>query len=151
MDCIREAENRLWYYRDLVRSVDYAREQIGILAGKGAPKGITAVSMDPTGIRASKPHDTLSIMYQLQRWTEIRDKTSEEIDKIDAILAEIIQEPGCERYADILKMWYVEKMAKEDIADDLGYNQRRSVYELCNKAIRKFAIRLFGLEALRAI
>ena len=151
MDCIREAENRLWYYRDLLRSVDYAKEQIGILMGKGAPKYITAVSMDPAGCRASKAHDTLSIMYQLQRWTEIRDKTQAELEKIDVILVEISSEPGCERYSDILNMWYVEKMAKEDIAEDLGYSSRRSVYELRNKAIRKFAIRMFGLEALVAI
>lgn len=151
MDCIREAENRLWYYRDLLRSVDYAREQIGTLMSIGAPRDTSAVQLDPVGIRASKPHDTLNIMYQLQRWTEIRDKTLAEIEKIDLVLDDISKEPGCERFGDILKMWYVEKMNKDDIANDLGYNQRRSVYELRNRAIKKFAIRIFGLEALQAI
>jgi hypothetical protein len=48
-------------------------------------------------------------------------------------------------------MWYVEKKAKEDIAEKLGYSHKQSVYEIKNKAIRKFAISLFGIVALQAM
>ena len=48
-------------------------------------------------------------------------------------------------------MWYVEKKAKEDIAEKVGYSHRQSVYEIRNKAIRKFAVALFGIVVLEAI
>lgn len=44
-------------------------------------------------------------------------------------------------------MWYVDKMDKEAIAEDIGHSQtsRKSVYEIKNKAIKKFAVSLFGV------
>jgi hypothetical protein len=45
----------------------------------------------------------------------------------------------------------VEKKAKEDIAEEIGYSHRQSVYENRNKAIRKFAGALFGIVALEAM
>jgi hypothetical protein len=63
----------------------------------------------------------------------------------------ISQDSGCERYKDILLMWYVEKIPKEDIANNIGYSHRQSVYEIKNKAIKKFTVALFGIVALVAI
>ncbi|MBP2658727.1 MAG: hypothetical protein H6Q69_1759 [Firmicutes bacterium] len=51
----------------------------------------------------------------------------------------------------LLYMWYVEKKVKEEIAEQLGYSHKQSVYEIRNKAIIKFAVALFGIVALEAI
>ncbi|MEN6567174.1 MAG: hypothetical protein ABFC57_12840 [Veillonellales bacterium] len=109
--------------------------------------------MDVTGIRASKPQNTLNQIYQLQKWQEMRERTMVEIEKIESSLAGICADPGCERYRDVLYMWYVEKIDKEEIAVAIGYSEssRKSIYEIKNKAIKKFAVALFGIEALEAI
>lgn len=54
-------------------------------------------------------------------------------------------------YGEVLKMWYVDKLPKEEIAEEVKYSSRQSIYDIKNKAIRKFAIRLFGLEALKMV
>lgn len=151
MNCIREAENYLRYYRELHQSVKHADYMISKLVNQTAPNDLSAVSMDVTGIRAGKPCNTLNQMYQLQMWQEMKDRTLVEIEKVEAVLNSISQDRGCERYKDILFMWYVEKKGKEDIAEEIGYSHRQSVYEMKNKAIKKFAVALFGIVALEAI
>lgn len=81
----------------------------------------------------------------------MKELTAIEIGKIDDVLVAICEGSGCERYKDVLVMWYVNKLDKEDIAERLGYSHRQSVYEIKNKAIRKFAVALYGVTALKAI
>ena len=151
MNYIREAENYLRYYRELHQSIELADYMIEKLIHQTAPKEISAVSMDVTGVRAGKPCNTLNQMYQLQMWQGMKERTLVEIEKVDNVLISISKDPGCERYKDILYMWYVKKKAKEEIADEIGYSHRQSVYEIRNKAIKKFAVALFGVVALVAI
>lgn len=151
MNCIREAENYLRYYRELKQSIRHADRMIAKLTWQGAPKGAGAVNMDVTGIRASKSVNTLNQMYQLLKWQEMRERTQVEIDKVEESLSGICLDPGCERYRDVLVMWYIDKLDKEAIADCMGYSTRQSVYDIKAKAIRKFAVCLFGVTALQAI
>lgn len=151
MDCIREAENYLRYYRELWKSIEHADRVIKQLMWQTAPRIPGAVTMDVTGIRASQPHDTLNQIYQLQKWQEMREVTLIEMGKVEDVLNAICQDPGCERYKDVLVMWYVEKMDKDMIAEKLGYSHKQSAYEIKNKAIKKFAVTLFGVIALKAI
>lgn len=153
MDCIREAENYLRYYRELRKSIEHADRMIGQLMWQTAPKTLGAVTMDVTGIRSSQPFDTLNQIFQLQKWQEMRELTLTEMGKVEDVLNTICQDPGCERYKDVLIMWYVEKLEKEDIARSIGYSEtsRRIVYEIKTNAIRKFAVALFGVTALQAM
>jgi hypothetical protein len=95
----------------------------------------------------------LNQMYQLQKWQEIRERTLTEIAKVDDVLDSICIDPGCERYKELLYMWYVEKLDKETIAEALGYskNSKQTVYDMRRVAIKKFSVSLFGIEALQAI
>ncbi|AIF51231.1 hypothetical protein [Pelosinus sp. UFO1] len=151
MDCIKEAENYLRYYRELHQSIEHADYMISKLVNQTAPNDMSAVSMDITGIRAGKPCNTLNQMYQLQVWQEMKERTMEEIAKVDNVLDTISQDTGCEIYRNLLYMWYVEKKVKQKIAEELGYSHKQSVYEIKNKAIKKFAVALFGVSALEAI
>jgi hypothetical protein len=65
MNYIREAENYLRYYRDLQQSIRHANRMIAKLTWQGAPRDAGAVNMDVTGVRASKPVNTLNQIYQL--------------------------------------------------------------------------------------
>ncbi len=150
MNCIREAENYLRYYRELHKSIEHADYMISKLSWKTAPKEMSAVSIDITGIRAGKPCNTLNQMYQLQIWQEMKDRTLAEIEKVESILNFISQEQGCERYRDILYMWYVEKKSMMFIAENVQYTERH-LWRLKKEIIQKFAVALFGVTALQAV
>ena len=150
MNCIREAENYLRYYRELHQSIEHASRMISKLKWQTAPRGVSAVNMDVTGVRASNPVNTLNQMYQLQKWQEMKERTLEEVEKIEEALNGISRAQGCERYRDVLFMWYVEKLSKEEIGERIGYTERH-VRRIKRHALSKFAVSLFGIVALRAI
>lgn len=152
MNYIREAEKYLYYYHDLYKSLEQINREIYRLIGKAGPHDITAVNYEQVKTNPSPGQDeTINILFQIQKLLENREKTKQELEKIDELLQEISRDPGCELYGEILRKWYIEKMPKEEIAEKLGYSSRQSIYDLRAKAIRKFAVRLFGIGALEMI
>ncbi len=151
MDCIREAENYLRYYRELQQSLKHSKRMIAKLTWQTAPREVGATANDVTGVRAEKVANTLNQLYQLQMWQEMKDRTEEAIAEVDETLDVICTDPDCERYKEMLQMWYVDKKDKDEIADAFGYSSRQSVYDLKGKAIKKFAISLYGITALKAV
>lgn len=149
MDYIREAEKRLWHYRDLKRSLEWQEKEIARLKWEGAPRDIKAMNYDGMP-KCRQQDDAYNTLFKLQMYIDMKQSTEEEIKKIDDIL-DGIDDNGCDGYKKILMLWYIEGWTKEEIAEELNYSSRKSIYTLRNEAIRKFSIRLFGLETLKAI
>ena len=150
MNYIKEAENRLWYYRDLQKSIDEMTRQVARLIAKTGPKELKAIVMDQTGVRGGHHDDALNIIYEIQTLQESMAKTREGFEEIESILREISQDDGCEKYGQVLRKWYIQRLSKEVIAEDFECSVR-TVYYLRDAAIRKFAVRIFGIEALKVI
>lgn len=150
MDYIKEAEKRLWHYRDLEKSIEQMDKDIARIISKSSPSELNAVAMDITGIRGNKQDEAMNILFELQTITMAKKHTEDEIREIADILREISQEPECSLYGKVLYAWYVKRTEKDDIAKEIGYS-RRQVYNIRNAAIRKFAVRILGIKALNAI
>lgn len=146
MDYIKEAENYLRHYKELKSSIKHAEHEIAKLKWKSRPGEVSAVSNDITGVTADHPGNTLNEMYQLQKWQDVRDESNREMQHVENLLAGME-----EKERKVLEMWYVQRMDKYDIAAELGYNSKQPVYNTRNKAIKKFAVILFGINALKAI
>jgi hypothetical protein len=149
LDYIKEAEKRLLHYRDLEKSLKQLKRDISERILKSGPSELSAVSLDFTGISSGKVDDTCNMIYEINQLKECYFTTEKEVSKMDRLLADISKDPGCEQYGTLLKLWYVDKVGKEKIKDEMGYSSLQSVYDMKNKAIRKFAIRLFGINALK--
>lgn len=152
MNYIKEAENVLWYYNDLYRSVENMNREIAKIVGRQGPSALNAIPMDPTGIHGSGDADdnTYNLLYKLKVLSENREKTMTELSQVDRLLDEISQDPGCELYGQVLRGWYIERITKNEIAAQIGYDSR-NVYRIKDRAIKKFAVRQFGLEAMNVI
>lgn len=151
MDYIKEAEKYLWHYRDLKLSLDRINREIIKIKWDGCPADISAINLDGMPHNPKFQDDMINLIYKLKTYQEMQENTQKEINEIDNILKNISKEPGCENYEKVLRLWYIDKKSKEEIAASLNYNSRKSIYTLRNEAIRKFAINLFGLSALKAI
>jgi len=146
---IKEAEEILKYHRDLFESVDKMREEISRLITRQGPSSLNAIALEPTGIHGgSKQDETYNVLFKIKTLTESRERTLAKLESIKVELEEINQEPGCENYGTLLRKWYIQGDKKEDIAKMLGYSSVQSTYVLKDRAIRKFAIRHFGLNAM---
>ncbi|VBB08419.1 Hypothetical protein LUCI_3691 [Lucifera butyrica] len=151
MNFIKEAENILLHYNDLHRSLTNIEKQITQLVTISRPKELSAITLEVTGIPAKRVDETLNILYTLQTLQECKERTIGEFAKINKVLEDMGKEKGCELYGKVLRSWYIDKLAKEDIAEMIGYSTKRSVYDLRDKAIRKFAVMMFGIKALEVL
>ena len=152
MNYIKEAEDILRYYRDLDQSVGKMRNQISKLMDKHAPSPLNALALDPTGVHGgSGLDDAYNVLYKIKVLAESCEKTLYEMELVTKELDEIDKDPGCENFGIVLWEWYVLGKSKADIAEMLGYSSVQSVYGLKDRAIRKFAVRHFGLNAINVV
>lgn len=146
MDYIKEAENYLRHYASLKKSVSHAMYMIDKLAYKTCPGEVSAIVNDITGVSAQNPGNTLQEMYELQKWKDVCEDSAGEIAHIGDLLNGMD-----EKERKVLELWYIEKTQVVDIMEAFEYDERRSVYNLKSKALKNFAINLFGIHALKAI
>lgn len=151
MNYIREAENYLYHYRDLYKSIENMDREISRLIRNSGPQDITGISYDGVGQGQVSQDDAFNTLFKIQKLTESRKETKEKLEKIDTLLDDLSEDEGCEFFGEVLRKWYIEKIPKEEIATDIGYSSRQSIYTLRGKAIRKFSIRLFGIESVRML
>ena len=72
--------------------------------------------------------------------------TRSTIAEIDRVLAQLDDAD-----AELLRAWYIEHKSKEQIADELSYSSKTSIYDLRNKAVAAFAVLYYGAGALASI
>lgn len=149
MNYIQEARNYLKHFRDLQISVDIIDRNISKIIIKAGPRYVAGMSYDNEKVQSGSHDDTLNILFELQRLKECREETSNKLTEINKILEEL--EKDYVYYGQVLRKWYLERIPKENIAEQIGYSSRSSIYSLEGKAIRVFAIRLFGIDALKVI
>lgn len=153
MNYIKEAENILWYYNDLYRSIENMNREIAKIVSRQSPSTLNAISLEPTGVHGSGDADdnTYNLMFKIKTLTDNREATMGELSKVDQMLDDISQEPGCELYGKVLREWYIVRTPKEEIASNIGYSHKSTIYRLKDRAIKKFAVRHFGLEVMKVI
>ena len=160
MNYIEEAEKYLRNYRHLRGSVETMRRERERLIGKAGPAGEKNMAVALDAVRgggrggkgsAGKYDDAINLIWRIQGLTESIAETEEKLKEIDVLLEEISEGDGCEFYGRVLRAWYIDGIAKEEIAEEIGYESRTSIYTIRNRAIRKFAVRVLGIRALEAI
>lgn len=125
MDYIKEAEAYLKYYANLKKSVTHAKYMMGRLANQ-------VYITEKGGYRCG----------DLCMWQEICRQNEAEICHIEEMLCGLT-----EKERQVLELYYIEKMRVADIAAELDYEGRKSVYNLKSKALKNFAVNLFGSGA----
>lgn len=91
-------------------------------------------------------NDTLAECLELAEVVREIKETQEKIQEIDAVISQL-DEAG----RDIIRLWYIERKSKDEIAAAVNYASATSVYDLRNKAVAEFALRYFGAGALPSV
>lgn len=150
MNYIREAEDVLNNYRKLKSSIDNLERRKQIILNKGKPRELGAIDYSkPVVSNKGYTDDTLNQICEItQINSQIKD-TEAEINVITKILREIRKEN--EILAKFLILRHIERKDLRTISKDLGYSEEsnHTIYDIKNKAIREFAIRYFGSQAMR--
>lgn len=121
------------------------RRQERVIARSG-PAGYPSPDFSKPYASVGAVNDAISACLELAEITREIEETAETIDEIDRVIAQLEPE---ER--DIVRLWYIEHKSKEEIAGAVSYASTRSVYDLRNTAVARFALLYFGACALPSV
>lgn len=112
----------------------------------GSPAGYPSPDFSKPYASTSAVNDTLAECLELAEVVREIKVTEEKIREIDAVISQL-DEAG----RDIIRLWYIERKSKDEIAAAVNYASTRSIYDLRNTAVAEFALRYFGAVALPSV
>lgn len=152
MNYIKEAEDILKNHRKLKDSINNLEKRKNNIINKNAPGTLQTIDYSKPAIQKQNySNDTITQICEFMQINNDIKETEAELEIVDNILKQIKQEDEIlERF---LKLKYIEKPKDNlsKISKELGYSEdsNHTIYNIKNKALREFAIRYFGGNAIR--
>lgn len=112
----------------------------------GGPTGYSSPDFSKPYASTSAVNDALTDCVELAEVAREIRVTKAKIQEIDDVLAQLTKE---ER--EIIRLWYIERKSKDEIAQAVNYTSIPSIYDLRNKAVAQFAVLYFGAGALASV
>lgn len=113
---------------------------------RGGPSELSGVDYSKTYVSTAAAGDALSTCLELVEAVREIETTRGTIGDIDRVLEQLDAADAA-----LLRAWYIEGRPKEDIAENMAYSSKTSIYDLRNKAVSAFAILYYGAGALASI
>ena len=113
------------------------------IIAESAPSGYPAPDFSKPYASTSAVNDALSACLELaevEREIAASRRAAEEVDSV----LEQLEKPD----ALLLRLWYIERKSKDEIAEEVVYTSTSTIYDLRNKAVAQFALLYFGAGAL---
>lgn len=112
----------------------------------GAPSEYPSADMSKPYTSAKTVNNALSECLELAEiMREIKD-TRDKIEEIDDVFEQMDADD-----ATVLRLWYVERKSKDEIAEAVSYASDTSVYNARNRAVCRFALLYFGAGAITSV
>ncbi len=115
------------------------------LINKGAPSEIGAIDHTKPYSSSSFVNDALNEILGLSEISQEITDTEEEIQHIEAVLAELLDEQR-----KVLTMFYINNLPAERIAEAIFVESDKTVYNIRNKALMQYAVLSYGARAKTA-
>ena len=148
MNYIKEAEDYLRNYNDLLSAIDNLTREISeINEDLVCIKNIDYSGM-PHGSGVGLPDDKLvNKLFRKQKAEEELESTRNAVKRIDKVLEGLSNGDGNEKHQQVLRLFYIEGVRGQALEDALECSERH-VYRLKGRAIRRLAIQLFGIKVI---
>lgn len=141
-----EAEKTLrarGYLESALGNLTRRRERI---ISESAPSGYPSPDFSKPYASTSAVNDALSACVELAEVEREVALTKKTIAEVDTVLGQLE-----EADARLLRLWYIERKSKDEIAEEVVYTSASTIYDLRNKAVAQFALLYFGAGALAAM
>lgn len=141
-----EAEKTLrarGYLESALGNLTRRRERI---ISESAPSGYPSPDFSKPYASTSAVNDALSACVELAEVEREVALTKKTIAEVDTVLGQLE-----EADARLLRLWYIERKSKDEIAKEVVYTSASTIYDLRNKAVAQFALLYFGAGALASM
>jgi DNA-directed RNA polymerase specialized sigma24 family protein len=141
-----EAEKMLASRGSLETALSNLERRRARIISNSAPASYPSVDTSKPYTSAKNANDTLTELLELAEIAREIQTTQDTLHEIDLVIEQL--ERDDER---IIRLWYMERKSKEQIAAELSYASVTSIYDLLNKAVSRFALLYFGAGALASV
>ena len=141
-----EAEKTLrarGYLESALGNLTRRRERI---ISESAPSGYPSPDFSKPYASTSAVNDALSACVELAEVEREVALTKKTIAEVDTVLGQLE-----EADARLLRLWYIDRKSKDEIAEEVVYTSASTIYDLRNKAVAQFALLYFGAGALASV
>ena len=112
----------------------------------GAPSEYPSADMSKPYTGAKSVNDALADCLELAEGMREIQVTRDKVEEIDDVLAQMDEDD-----ARILRLWYIERKSKDEIAGAVSYASMTSVYDVRNRAVARFALLFFGAGSISSV
>lgn len=146
MNYFKAAEQVLCSVPTLKRALENLKSREQRLIDQSTPR-------EPGAIDYSKPftdshfvNDTLNELLELSECSRNITETQRTLTEIEGVIEQLSDE-----HKKLVRLWYVEKLPKEAVMEEMYIESLSTVYNLRNKAVAEFALLYYGASALSSI
>lgn len=145
MNYFKDAEQLLASVPALELARENLQNRFERLVESGKPPA--TLTINPEKYQTSKAsNDAMSEFLDVVLCKHQISETEKTIAEIYKVLCQIPKE-----HKALLEMWYIKKLPKEKIMEQLHIDGLKTVYSLRNKAVSEFALRYYGAPALNSL
>lgn len=141
-----EAEKMLQSRGSLEQALANLERRQERIIKQSAPAGYPSVDLSQPYTSTKNVNDALTEVLELAEVAREIQVTKDTIREIDLVLEQLESE---DRH--ILRLWYIERKSKEEIAVAISYSSSSTIYDIRNKAVSRFALLYFGAGALASV
>lgn len=142
IDYFKAAEREISSLPLLKRSLPILQKRLDRLIAAGAPKEPGSLDFSKSYVDSHHVNESLGELCAIAETQAEINATKEKIREIEGILEEIPKEQRI-----VLKLFYIEKLTAEKIAERIYVESEKTVYNIRNKGIATYSILCYGVLA----
>lgn len=146
MNYFKAAEQVLSSVPTLKQALENLERRKQRLINSGVPADIKAIDYSKPFTDSKFVDNTLNELLEVTECTRNITSTQNEIEYIESVVNQLSDE-----HKKVVNLWYIKKIPKEQIAQELCVESNTTVYKLRNKAVAEFALLYYGARALSSI
>lgn len=146
MNYYKEAEDVLYNRKKLGQALVNLKRRRDRLLHSGAPTDIRGMDYTRPRVNGGMLSNTMQDCLDLIEINRDITNTEEKIREVDDVLHQL-SDNDCE----LLMMWYIDGLPKEQICMELNYSSRHTIYDHKNQAVGQFAVLYFGAPAMNSV
>lgn len=124
-------------------ALDNLKKRRERVLGRSSPRDISATDYSALYTSGGRANDALNSCLELAELSREIGDTEGMIAEIDSVLGQMERAE-----AKLLRLWYIDRQSKEEIAAEMAYSSKASVYDMRNRAVAAFAVLYFGAGAI---
>lgn len=143
IDYFKAAEREISSLPLLEKSIPIMQNRLERLINSGAPKSPGGVDFSKPYVDSHHVNDTLGELCAIAETQVEINATRDKVREIEGILDMIPEEQRT-----VLKLFYIEKLTAEKIAERIYVESEKTVYNIRNKGIATYSILCYGARAV---